>query len=37
MFLGYRKDLKRLIPMCDVGISASLREDFGINIVEYMS
>jgi glycosyltransferase involved in cell wall biosynthesis len=37
VFLGYRTDLEKLIPMCDVGTSASLREGFGINIVEYMS
>ena len=36
-FLGYRKDLERIIPMCDIGTSASIREGFGINIVEYMS
>lgn len=37
VFLGYRQDLEKIIPMCDVGTSASLREGFGINIVEYMS
>lgn len=35
IFLGFRKDLDRIIPMCDVGVSASQREGFGINVVEY--
>ena len=35
--LGYRSDLAKIIPMCDVGVSASLREGLGINIIEYMS
>lgn len=37
VFLGYRQDLEKIIPMCDVGTSASAREGFGINLVEYMS
>lgn len=37
VFLGYRQDLEKIIPMCDIGTSASIREGFGINIVEYMS
>ncbi|MFJ7680008.1 glycosyltransferase family 4 protein [Peribacillus sp. NPDC097198] len=35
--LGYRSDLAKIVPMCDVGVSASLREGLGINIIEYMS
>ncbi|MBA7519963.1 putative glycosyltransferase EpsD [subsurface metagenome] len=37
VFLGYRQDLEKIIPMCDIGTSASTREGFGINLVEYMS
>jgi len=37
VFLGYRTDLEKLIPMCDIGTSASIREGLGINVVEYMS
>lgn len=37
IFLGFRKDLDKLIPMCDIGVSASRREGFGINVVEYLA
>jgi glycosyltransferase EpsD len=37
IFLGYRQDLDRITPMCDVGVSASLREGLGMNIIEYMA
>lgn len=36
-FLGYRDDLKQLIPMCDVAVSASLREGLPLNIMEAMA
>lgn len=37
MFLGYRHDLHHLIPICDIGVSASLREGLGLNLIEEMS
>lgn len=37
IFLGFRDDLDRIVPMCDIGVSSSRREGFGINVVEYMS
>jgi glycosyltransferase EpsD len=37
IFLGYRKDIDKIIPMCDVGVSSSMREGFGINLIEYLS
>ena len=36
-FLGFRKDLPVLLKMCDIIISASIEEGFGINVVEGMS
>jgi glycosyltransferase EpsD len=36
-FLGYRDDLKQLLPMCDVAVSASLREGLPLNIMEAMA
>ncbi|WP_347548659.1 glycosyltransferase family 4 protein [Pseudalkalibacillus hwajinpoensis] len=36
-FLGYRKDLKELVPMCDVAVASSLREGLPVNIMEAMS
>lgn len=35
LFLGYRNDLPDLIPLCDIGVSASQREGLGMNIIEY--
>ncbi len=36
-FLGYRNDLKELVPMCDVAVASSLREGLPVNIMEAMS
>lgn len=36
-FLGYRDDLRSIIPMCDVAVSASLREGLPLNIMEAMA
>jgi glycosyltransferase EpsD len=36
-FLGYRTDLDRLIPMCDVAVASSLREGLPVNIMESMA
>ncbi|RIX52637.1 glycosyltransferase family 1 protein [Paenibacillus nanensis] len=36
-FLGYREDLGQLMPMCDVAVSASLREGLPVNIMEAMA
>ncbi len=35
-FLGYRKDVNEIFPVCDIGCSSSIREGFGLNIAEYM-
>ena len=35
-FLGVRLDLDRLFPMCDIGISSSLQEGFGLAVAEEM-
>lgn len=37
IFIGYRKDLHKLIPMCDLGVSASIREGLGMNVIEYLA
>lgn len=34
--LGPRNDLPILIPMCDAGVSSSLREGLGLNVIEYL-
>lgn len=36
-FLGYRKDLKEIVPMCDVAVASSLREGLPVNIMEAMA
>ncbi|GKU75845.1 glycosyltransferase family 4 protein [Paenibacillus sp. L3-i20] len=36
-FLGYRKDMKQLMPICDVAVSSSLREGLPVNIMEAMA
>lgn len=33
-FLGFRQDINELLKICDVVVSASIEEGFGINIVE---
>jgi glycosyltransferase EpsD len=36
-FLGYRKDIDKLLPMCDVAVASSIREGLPVNIMEAMS
>ncbi|WP_053374664.1 glycosyltransferase family 4 protein [Paenibacillus sp. FJAT-27812] len=36
-FLGYRSDIDRLLPMCDVAVASSLREGLPVNIMEAMA
>ncbi len=36
-FLGYRKDINRIIGMCDIGVSSSIREGLGLNMIESMA
>lgn len=36
-FLGYRKDIVDLLPMCDVAVASSLREGLPVNIMEAMA
>ncbi|QGQ47230.1 glycosyltransferase family 4 protein [Metabacillus sediminilitoris] len=36
-FLGYRKDIVNLLPMCDIAVASSLREGLPVNIMEAMA
>ncbi|NOV00205.1 glycosyltransferase family 4 protein [Paenibacillus planticolens] len=36
-FLGYRNDIDRLMPICDVAVASSLREGLPVNIMEAMA
>lgn len=36
-FLGYRDDISKLLPMCDLAVSGSLREGLPVNIMEAMA
>ncbi len=36
-FLGYRDDIDRLLPACDVAVASSLREGLPVNIMEAMA
>ncbi|MBH5317308.1 glycosyltransferase family 4 protein [Paenibacillus sp. GSMTC-2017] len=36
-FLGFRNDMRKLIPMCDVAVASSLREGLPLNIMEAMA
>ena len=36
-FLGYRHDVNRILSVCNIGASASLREGLGLNIIEEMA
>ncbi|MGG1635363.1 glycosyltransferase family 4 protein [Paenibacillus sp. NRS-1760] len=36
-FLGYRTDIDRLLPMCDVAVASSLREGLPVNLMEAMA
>jgi len=37
VFLGFREDLDKIIPICDMGISPSIREGLPVNVMEYMA
>ncbi|MBP1990373.1 glycosyltransferase family 4 protein [Paenibacillus eucommiae] len=36
-FLGYRKDIASLLPLCDVAVASSMREGLPVNIMEAMA
>lgn len=36
-FLGYRHDVNRVLSVCNLGVSASIREGLGVNIIEEMA
>lgn len=36
-FLGYREDVMRLMPACDIAVASSLREGLPVNIMEAMA
>ncbi|GAE30022.1 glycosyltransferase family 4 protein [Halalkalibacter hemicellulosilyticus] len=36
-FLGFRNDIDQLLPICDIALSASLREGLPVNILEAMA
>ncbi len=36
-FLGYRHDVSRVLSVCNLGVSASIREGLGVNIIEEMA
>ncbi len=36
-FLGYRKDIEKVLPMCDLAVAASFREGLPVNIMEAMA
>lgn len=36
-FLGFRNDIKELLPMCDIAVASSLREGLPVNILEAMA
>jgi glycosyltransferase EpsD len=36
-FLGYRKDIDLLLPMCDAAVASSLREGLPVNVMEAMA
>lgn len=36
-FLGYRKDINEILPMCDLAVASSLREGLPVNIMEAMA
>ncbi|MDT8861108.1 glycosyltransferase family 4 protein [Alkalihalobacillus sp. MEB130] len=36
-FLGFRKDIDQLLPICDVAVASSLREGLPVNIMEAMA
>lgn len=36
-FMGYRRDIARLVAMCDVSVSASRREGLPVNLIEALA
>ncbi len=36
-FLGFRKDIHQMLPMCDIAVSSSFREGLPVNIMEAMA
>ncbi|MGG1629503.1 glycosyltransferase family 4 protein [Rossellomorea sp. NRS-1567] len=36
-FLGFRKDISEILPMCDVAVASSLREGLPVNMMEAMA
>jgi len=36
-FLGFRKDISEIIPMCDIAVAASFREGLPVNVMESMA
>ncbi|WP_164667377.1 glycosyltransferase family 4 protein [Virgibacillus doumboii] len=36
-FLGFRKDIDQLLPMCDIAVASSYREGLPVNIMEAMA
>jgi glycosyltransferase EpsD len=36
-FLGFRKDIEKLVPMCDVAVGSSYREGLPVNMMEAMA
>ncbi len=36
-FLGFRKDMDELLPMCDIAVASSLREGLPVNVMEAMA
>jgi glycosyltransferase EpsD len=36
-FLGFRKDIEEILPMCDAAVASSLREGLPVNIMEAMA
>lgn len=37
IFAGYRNDVSRILHACDVAVPSSIREGFGLNIIEAMA
>ncbi len=37
IFMGYRRDVPQLLPAFDIGVSASIREGLGLNLIEEMA
>ena len=36
-FLGYRNDIDKILPLCDLAVASSIREGLPVNIMEAMS